>query len=155
MKLTAAFPPFYAAVALVLYVMPASAPLHAGMRDCVPQVRSGWIRMLPGNMPMLAGFGRIENHCPTPVTIVSAGSTAFVDTSLHQTSIVDGVSQMRAVPQLRIAAGSAAVLKPGGLHLMLMQPAAPLKVGAKVTIEFRLQDGRTLPGDFELRATGE
>ena len=133
--------------------------LAACARDCAPQVRDGWVRMPPGPMsadamPMMAGFGRIENRCPTPATIVSASSPAFGDTSLHETRIVDGVSRMRAVPDLRIAPDDAAVLKPGGLHLMLMQPRAPLKAGSKVAIEFKLQDGRTLLGEFEVRGPG-
>jgi copper(I)-binding protein len=128
--------------------------LSACARDCAPQVRDGWVRMPPGDMPMMAGFGRIENRCPTPATIVSASSPAFGDTSLHETRIVDGLSRMRAVPDLRIAPDDAAVLKPGGLHLMLMQPRAPLKAGSRVAIEFRLQDGRTLLGEFEVRGPG-
>ena len=129
-------------------------------RDCTPQVRDGWVRLPPAGMAMegmamLAGFGRIENHCPVPVTIVSASSAAFADTSLHETKIVDGVSRMRAVPELRIAPDAAAVLKPGGLHLMLMQPTAPLKAGSRIAVEFELQDGRKLLGEFELRKPGD
>ena len=125
----------------------------ASDRDCAPQVRDGWVRMPPGPMSadMMAGFGRIENRCPMPATIVSASSPAFGDASLHETRIVDGISRMRPVPDLRIAPDDAAVLKPGGLHLMLMQPRAPLKAGSKVAIEFKLQDGRTLLGEFEVR----
>jgi len=100
---------------------------------------------------MMAGFGRIENHCPTPITIISARSAAFADTSLHETRIVDGMSRMRAVAELRIAPDDTAVLKPGGLHLMLMQPRAPLQAGSKVAVEFELSDGRKLLGEFEVR----
>ena len=129
-------------------------------RDCAPQVRDGWVRLPPPGMAMegmamMAGFGRIENHCPAPVTIVSASSAAFADTSLHETKIVDGVSRMRPVPELRIAPDAAAVLKPGGLHLMLMQPTAPLKAGSRIAVEFELQDGRRLLGEFELRKPGD
>ena len=129
-------------------------------RDCAPQVRDGWVRLPPPgmameDMAMMAGFGRIENHCPAPVTIVSASSAAFADTSLHETKIVDGISRMRPVPELRIAPDAAAVLKPGGLHLMLMQPTAPLKAGSRIAVEFELQDGRKLLGEFELRKPGD
>ena len=129
-------------------------------RDCTPQVRDGWVRLPPpgmamDGMAMMAGFGRIENHCPAPVTIVSASSAAFADASLHETRIVDGISRMRAVPELRIAPDAAAVLKPGGLHLMLMQPTAPLKAGSRIAVEFELQDGRKLLGEFELRKPGD
>jgi len=99
----------------------------------------------------MAGFGRIENRCATPAIIVGVKSAAFADVSLHETRIVDGVSKMRALPELRIAPDGAAVLKPGGMHLMLMQPHAPLKEGSRVAIEFELKDGGSLLGEFEVR----
>lgn len=130
--------------------------LSACSRDCTLQVRDGWVRMPPagmqhGGMSMMAGFGRIENQCGTPATIVSAASPAFGEVSIHETRIVDGISRMRPMPELQIAPDDAAVLEPGGLHLMLMQPSASLKAGSKVAIEFTLQDGRTLMGEFETR----
>lgn len=123
----------------------------ACVRDCAPEVRDGWIRLGPANMPMMAGFGRIENRCPTPITITSASSAAFSDTSLHETRIVGGMSRMREVSELRVAPDDAVVLKPGGLHLMLMQPRAPLKAGSRIAVEFELSDGRKLLGEFEVR----
>ncbi|MFK3649025.1 copper chaperone PCu(A)C [Lysobacter enzymogenes] len=120
-------------------------------KGCVAQVREGWVRMPPMQMPMMAGFGRIENRCARPVTIVGAKSAAFADVSLHETRIVDGISKMRALPELRIAPDGAAVLKPGGMHLMLMQPHAPLKEGSRVAIEFELKGGGSLLGEFEVR----
>lgn len=133
----------------------ASLALPACARDCAPQVRDGWVRLPPVAMPMMAGFGRIENRCAGPVTIVGVSSPAFADTSLHETRIVDGVSRMRALPELRIAPDGVATLKPGGMHLMLMQPRAPLKPGSKVVVEFVLQDGETLRGEFVVRKPGE
>ncbi len=141
------------AAAALIAVAIASLPTDA--RGCAPQVRDGWVRLPPGAMPMMAGFGRIENRCAAPITIVGVNSPAFADTSLHETRIVDGMSRMRAVPELRIAADGAATLKPGGLHLMLMQPRAPLKPGSKVVVMFALQDGGTLRGEFVVRKPGE
>ena len=125
--------------------------LPACARDCTPQLRDGWIRLTPVKMPMMAGFGRIENACPMPVTVVGASSPSFADVSLHETRVVDGVSRMREVPELRIAPDSSATLKPGGLHLMLMQPGAPLKEGSQVVVEFALKDGSVLRGELEVR----
>jgi periplasmic copper chaperone A len=121
--------------------------------ECTPQVREGWVRLPPAkmSMPMMAGFGRIENHCPKQVTVVGVSGPAFGDVSLHETRIVDGVSRMRALPELRIAPDDSAVLKPGGMHLMLMQPRTPLKAGSKVVVEFTLKDGGTLRGELEVR----
>jgi copper(I)-binding protein len=125
---------------------------HAG--DCLPRLRDAWIRLAPGTMamPMLAGFGRIENPCAKAVAVVGAGSPAFGDVSLHRTSMEDGISRMRPVSALPIPAGGVAVMAPGGLHLMLMQPASPLKAGMKVPVTFRLQDGRELRGELLARS---
>jgi copper(I)-binding protein len=125
--------------------------LPASAAPCLPQVHDGWIRMPPMNLPMMAGYARIENRCREPATIVSADSAAFADATLHETRIEGGISRMRATAALRIPAGGSAILEPGGSHLMLMQPRTPLEAGRKVTIELLLQDGRKLSGEFEVR----
>ena len=125
-------------------------PIHA--RECAPRLRDGWIRMTPVKMPMMAGFGRIENPCPTPVTITGVSSSAFGDVSLHETRIVDGVSRMRELPELRIVPDGVAVLKSGGMHLMLMQPHAALQEGSRVAVEFALKEGGVLRGELEVRS---
>lgn len=138
----------------IAFVFVLSAPVAA--QTCRPQVREGWVRMPPGAVsmkaaPMMAGFARIVNRCPTPATIVSARSPSFGGVELHETRVVDGVSRMRPVPQLRLAPDGAAVLKPGGMHLMLMRPGAALKPGSKIVVEFVLAGGGTLLGEFEVR----
>ncbi len=128
-----------------------AAPAAAHDHACLPQVHDGWVRLGPAGMPMMAGFGRIENHCPAPATIVDASSPAFGSVQIHETRIVDGVNRMRPVPELRIAVDGSAFLQPGGMHLMLMQPRAPLKAGDKVEVRFELAGGGELTGEFEVR----
>lgn len=136
-------------IAATLIATPASAA------DCKPVVTAGWLRLPPVSMPMLAGFGTIRNDCAEAVTIIGASSPAFADVSVHETRIVDGISRMRAMPELLIAPGTTATLAPGGLHLMLMQPKAPLRAGSKVGLDFKLKDGGVLHGEFEVRKSGE
>ena len=114
-------------------------------------MKEGWVRLPPTAMPMMAGFGRIANPCPMPVVIVSASSPAFGEVSIHETRNVGGVNRMREVEQLRIAPDDSATFKPGGLHLMLMQPRAPLKEGSKVVVSFKLQDGREILSELVVR----
>ena len=109
------------------------------------------MRLPPAAMPMMAGFGRLANPCPAPVVIVSASSPAFGEVSLHETRLVDGVSRMRELEQLRIVPDGDAVFKPGGMHLMLMQPRVPLKEGSRVVVAFKLQDGRELLSELVVR----
>lgn len=122
-------------------------------KECTPKIREGWVRMPPGKMPMAAGFGRIINPCPMPVTIVGASSPSYASVELHETRMVDGVSRMRHMPELRLAPDGAAMLKPGGMHLMLMKPRVALQPGSRIVIEFELKGGRKLLGEFEVRKT--
>lgn len=124
---------------------------HAAARECTPRIESGWLRLPPGGMPMLAGFARIENACDVPVVVVGARSPRFGDVSLHETRLVDGVSRMRAVPRLAVPARGSVSLQSGGLHLMLMDARAPVSEGERIEIEVLFEDGRTLRGDWPVR----
>lgn len=103
-------------------------------------------------MPMAAGYGQIRNDCREAVVVVAAGSKAFGDVSLHETTLVDGVSRMREVERLPIAAGKTVELKPGGLHLMLMQPEVALKEGAQLPLRLSLEDGGKVDGTMQVRS---
>ncbi len=119
---------------------------------CALRADGAWVRLPPMEMPMLAGFGRISNPCGDAVAVVGARSDAFADVSLHETRIVDGVSRMRAVPRLPVPARGSVELKPGGLHLMLMRPHAPLKAGESVDVVLELEGGATRVVRFEVRS---
>jgi copper(I)-binding protein len=141
---------------LLLALAAAALPLPARTAEpaCVPQLREGWLRLPPAPMPMLAGYARIDNDCASAATVVAAESPVFGSVELHESRLVDGVSRMRAVPELRIPPRGRAQLQPGGLHLMLMQPAQPLQAGDSVEVAFTLADGRTVRGSFEVREAG-
>ncbi len=142
-----------ARLGLITLLLAASSAVSAA--ECTAKIIDAWVRMPPAAMPMMAGFGRIENPCANPVTIVGASSAAFGSVEMHETRVVDGISRMRAVPELRIAPGGAATFKPGGLHLMLMEPVATLKPGSKVAIEFTLKDGGKALGEFVVKKAGD
>lgn len=117
---------------------------------CV-SVEQGWVRLTPAAMRMAAGFARIRNGCASEVVVVGAGSKAFADVSLHETRVTEGVSRMREIERLPIAAGAVAELKPGGLHLMLMQPEVPLTEGAQLPLRLSLEDGTKVDGMLQVR----
>ena len=136
---------------LILAVLLAGGAWQASAKECAPAMKEGWVRLPPSAMPMMAGFGRIANPCPMPVVIVSASSPAFGEVSIHETRIVEGVNRMRELEQLRIGPDGSVTLKPGSLHLMLMQPRAALKEGSKVVVNFKLQDGREILSELVVR----
>ena len=117
---------------------------------CV-SLEQGWVRLPPPGVSMAAGYGVIRNGCKAPVVVVAAGSKAFGDVSLHETTLVDGVSRMRAVEKLPIAPGASVELKPGGLHLMLMQPEVALGAGKALPLRLGLEDGRKVDATLVVR----
>jgi copper(I)-binding protein len=137
-------------VCVLLGLCAFAASAAAAEPACVT-VRDGWVRLPPGAMPMAAGYGQIRNDCPNAVVVVGAGSKAFGDVSLHETTLAEGISRMREVERLPIAAGGTVALKPGGLHLMLMQPEVALKEGTQVPLRLTLDDGRKVDATLQVR----
>ena len=128
----------------------AVVPPAAAAGDCLA-LEDGWIRLQPVPRPMLAGFGRIANACGAPQVVVAVRSPRFGEVSLHETTVVDGVSRMRELERLAVAPGNAAVLQPGGLHLMLMRPDAALAEGERIPLVLVLEDGREVPAGLVAR----
>ncbi|RTQ91567.1 MULTISPECIES: copper chaperone PCu(A)C [Stenotrophomonas] len=128
-------------VGVLLVLCAAAASASAAEPACVT-VEQGWARLPPNPaMPMTAGYGVIHNGCSKAVVITGAASSSFGDVSLHETTIVDGVSRMRAIERLPLAPGARAELKPGGLHLMLMQGKGALKEGQTLPLRLQLEGG--------------
>lgn len=143
---------------LVSAVLPVALLLagsvSAQAAECLPTARQAWIRLPPSPaMPMMAGFLRIDNACAKTVEVTGADSLAFAEVSLHESRQVDGVNKMRELETLPVAAGKSVEFKPGGLHLMLYKPYAPVKEGDKPVITLKLKGGRSLPVTFEVRKT--
>lgn len=139
----------YARVLLGALAVLASAGASA---QCLPEFKDGWVRIPPpGGMGMAAGFGQFHNGCAQPLKVTAAKSSVFADVSIHETTQTNGVSRMRAVPELPLPAGKSVALAPGGLHLMLMEASAPLQEGTRVPVTFTLQDGREIKATLEAR----
>ena len=109
---------------------------------------AAWVRAMPPGMKMTAAFGRLHNAGMETIELTAFASPQFGDVSLHRTQLVDGVSRMREVPVLEIAAGESITLEPGGYHLMLMMPIGPLATGQTVTVEMTTPEGASF--EFEV-----
>jgi len=105
-----------------------------------------WIKNLPPAVPVRAGYMTIHNPQTRTVRIVSLRSASFASIEIHQTLMQDGMMRMEQIENLTIGAGETVQLKPGGIHLMLMQPAQPTRPGEvhRITIEFEDGSSRDL-----------
>lgn len=111
-------------------------------------VEQAWVRAAPPGVPMLAGYAELHNTGDAPLRITAVESTAFGSVSLHETTVVDGVSRMRELPGLAVEPGASVRLEPGGKHLMLMEPRQPVDARSPLRLRFVLEDGRRVDADF-------
>lgn len=88
-----------------------------------------------------AAYLKIENHGDGIATIFGAKSPQFSKVEFHETIIEDGVSRMRPIEELQIAAGARVVFESGGKHIMLMGPRADVVRGSPVTLELAHNGG--------------
>ena len=95
-------------------------------------VEQAWIREAPPGA-MSAAYARLTNKGKRPLVVDGARSPDFGGAGLHRTVVTDGIARMRE-GTLEIAAGASAMLEPGGWHLMLFDPARPLKAGDTVVL---------------------
>ncbi|HWU77146.1 MAG TPA: copper chaperone PCu(A)C [Rhodanobacter sp.] len=123
--------------------------IHAAAADHVHATHA-WIRVLPDTLPA-GGYVALKNDGDQPVALTGASSKAYAQVMLHHSSTEGGVSRMTMVHSLPLPAHGEATLAPAGYHLMLMQPATPVKPGSTVHVLLKFSDGSSLPVDFIAR----
>lgn len=71
--------------------------------------------------------------------VVSGSSPVAGVVELHTHIMEGGVAKMRAIPVIEVPAGGKVELKPGGLHIMLINLKAPLKAGEVIPLKLRFE----------------
>jgi copper(I)-binding protein len=79
-------------------------------------------------------YMELENKGGAPDKLVAASTPAAEKAELHTHLMENGIARMRPVDAIEVTPGSPTVLRPGGLHVMLMGLKAPLKVGDTITV---------------------
>jgi periplasmic copper chaperone A len=134
----------------------------AGAQPFVPvaaadiEVTAGFARaMLPGQ-PSGGGFVTILNRGAIPDRLVATSSPAAGKVEIHSMEIKDGVMVMRPVAGgLEIPAGATVEMKPGGLHLMLMQVENPFAAGTTVPLTLEFETAGKIEIALPVRAPGQ
>jgi len=117
--------------------------IFPGVASAELDIHNAWIKNLPPAVPVRAGYMTIRNAGANAISIIAIRSDAFASVEIHRTIAEDGMMRMEAVPTLIIEPDSTVKLAPGGLHLMMMNPAEPTKPGDVLQIVIELDDGST------------
>ena len=117
-----------------------SAGVLAGAADNV-SVQDPYVRLAPPSAPATGAFMVIRNAGDKDVRVVKADNPVSKATELHTYVNEGGVMKMRPIPAIEIKAKGEAVLKPGGLHVMMIDLKVPMKEGDTVPITLTFDDG--------------
>lgn len=113
-------------------------------------ISDAWIRLLPGGAPA-AGYFQLRNEDGTRLELIGAKSIAFGRAMLHRSVTRNGSTRMVDVSKVAIAPGSSVAFQPGGYHLMLMKPAADVRIGGHVPVTLIFSGGQEVSVIFEVR----
>jgi copper(I)-binding protein len=113
----------------------------AALADGAVSVKDAYVRAVPPGQPNSASFMMLNNSSDQDRALVAAKSPAAKVVELHTHTMVDGMMQMRQVPQIDLPAGKMVELKPGGLHVMMIGLTQDLKPGSSVPVTLTFDDG--------------
>jgi len=126
---------------------PAAAPAAAQAAPA-PQaavvVSDPWVKAADAGMT--AVFGTFSTTGSTPVTVVSAVTTASPRTELHEVATGDGGAVVMRPKEggFVVEPGAPHALGPGGDHIMIMDLVSPIRPGDDVEVTLILGDGSTV-----------
>jgi periplasmic copper chaperone A len=115
------------------------------------RVEDAWVREAPPTARMLAAYMTISNDGDREQTLVGVESPQFNHVMLHKSEVIDGVARMLHQDSIAVPAHGSVRLEPGGLHLMMPAPKAPLKAGDRVEFVLEFAGGQRARIEAEVR----
>lgn len=91
-----------------------------------------------------AVYMQISNIGEDAVTITGASTSVAGIVEIHETVIEDDVASMEPVTAIVVDAGETVELRPGGMHIMLMELTEDIEVEDTIELELMLESGDTL-----------
>ena len=103
-----------------------------------------WARASIGQGKNAVTYLTVVNHGETADRMLAVTTPVARKAGLHTHLMEGGMMKMRPVAAIEIKGGASTVLKPGGLHVMLMGLKAPLKAGAIFPMTFTFEQAGSI-----------
>jgi len=117
------------------------------------QIDNAYTRATAPGQQVAGGFMKIENKGAAD-QLISASSPAAGEVQLHEMAMEGNVMKMRQLKDIPVPAGGAVELKPGGLHLMLMNIKTPLAAGETIPVKLKFAKAGEVEVKFPVNAMG-
>ena len=140
----------------VLTPMIFAAPTQAADYDaCSIHITAPWARATPKGASSGAAYMTITNNGNTPDRVSCVSSDASVKCQIHTMTTENGVMKMRPVEGgLEIKPGETVMLKPSGVHVMLMNLNHPLEQGNMVKTTLKFENAGTINVECPIAGIG-
>jgi copper(I)-binding protein len=131
---------------------PKSAP--AAMQGSI-EIHRPWARQAVGMPERGGGFLTLANKGTEPDRLVAASSPAAAKIEIHAIKVVGGgISMCPREQGLVLPAGVTLTLQPRGYHLLLIDLAAPLTPGARLSVTLVFEKAGVIDVEFLVEAPG-
>jgi periplasmic copper chaperone A len=100
-----------------------------------------YVAAAPPGAAAMAAYMSIENPGDGPRRITAISSRDFAEVQIHRSSVDNGVARMQQLEYLAVEPASTLELKPGGIHLMLIDPVHDFEQGEMILLELKEADG--------------
>ena len=98
-----------------------------------------------------AAYASLRNSGSEEDALIGAETDAAEMVELHETIVESGVMRMRPVTRLSVPPGGSLELRPGGLHLMLINLRRDLRPGDRFTLSLTFERAGRLVVDVPVR----
>lgn len=119
------------------------------------EIASPWARATPKGAHVAGGYVTIRNKGPTPDRLISISASFANRVEIHSMTMDGEVMRMRPMSGgIEIKPGETVELKPGGLHMMFVEPNRPLTPGDHVSATLQFEKAGTVVVDFMVESMG-
>ncbi|WP_029008867.1 copper chaperone PCu(A)C [Azospirillum halopraeferens] len=136
---------------------PAAAPAASGAPAATVgtiAIVAPWARATAPNARVGGTYMTLTNDGEAVDRLVAASSPVAEKVELHTHLMDNGVMRMRPVDGIEVAPGEPSVLRPGGLHVMLIGLKQPLAQGSRFPLTLTFETAGAVTLDVPVQAAG-
>jgi hypothetical protein len=141
---------FIKSLIILFYLLPMLVSANDDLIHKI-QIQDLWIRETVGNSKVTAAYGKIINNSDQTVYITKVESKAAKIVDIHKTVVEKDIASMIHINKLAIPSKDMVELKPGGVHLMLIEIKNKITKGDEISFDFFLEDGSMFSATGQVR----
>ena len=142
-----------AAVSFAAFAAPFSASAH-DYKVGELKIDHPWSRATPGTITTGAVYLAVTAQGDTPDRLIAVETPRAARAELHTMTMDGDVMRMRQVSAIEVNPGEPAVLKPGGLHIMLIGLTAPMREKERFPLTLTFEKAGKVEVQIAVEAAG-